>query len=205
VGDFIAADQPLFVLHGGAMAIDDRTIRSAVAFGPERTLEQDPMFAFRIIVDIALKALSPAINDPTTGVLALDQVHRLLRLVGQRKLRGEVIVDDGGQPRVIFRTPNWEDYVQVACSEIRACGADNLQIARRMRAMLENLKSTLPERRHAALETELILLDWAIETHFQRPEELALARVADSQGLGGSSGARRRLLSSEENAPVTRA
>ena len=79
VGDFVAADEPLFVLHGGAMAIDDRAVRSTVAFGPERTLEQDPMFAFRIIVDIALKALSPAINDPTTAVLALDQVHRLLR------------------------------------------------------------------------------------------------------------------------------
>ena len=186
VGDFVAAGEPLFVLHGGAMAIDDRAVQSSVAFGPERTLEQDPMFAFRIIVDIALKALSPAINDPTTAVLALDQVHRLLRLVGQRKLRGEVIVDESGRPRLIFRTPNWEHYVQVACSEIRACGAGNLQVARRMRAMLENLRRTLPEHRHAALDTELDLLDWAIQTHFSRPEELALARIPDSQGLGGS-------------------
>ncbi len=115
VGDFVAVEEPLFVLYGGAMAIDDRIVRSAVAFGPERTLEQDPMFAFRIIVDIALKALSPAINDPTTAVLAFDQVHRLLRLVGRRSLRGEVILDDFGRPRLIFRTPNWEHYVQVAC------------------------------------------------------------------------------------------
>ena len=186
VGDFVAAGEPLFVLHGGAMAVDDRAVRSSVAFGPERTLEQDPMFAFRIIVDIALKALSPAINDPTTAVLALDQVHRLLRMVGQRKLRGEVIVDGSGRARVIFRTPNWEHYVQVACSEIRACGAGSFQVARRMRAMLENLRRTLPEHRHAALDTELDLLDWAIQTHFSRPEELALARTPDSQGLGGS-------------------
>jgi len=186
VGDFLAVGEPLFVLHGGAMAIDDRVVQSSVAFGPERTLEQDPMFAFRIIVDIALKALSPAINDPTTAVLALDQVHRLLRLVGQRKLRGEVIVDESGRPRVIFRTPNWEHYVQVACSEIRASGAGNLQVARRMRAMLENLRRTLPEHRHATLDIELDLLDSAIQTHFTRSEELALARVPDSQGLGGS-------------------
>ena len=186
VGDFVAAGEPLFVLHGGATAIDDHAAQASVAFGPERTLEQDPMFAFRIIVDIALKALSPAINDPTTGVLALDQVHRLLRLVGQRKLRGEVIVDGSGRPRVIFRTPNWEHYVQVACSEIRACGAGNLQIARRMRAMLENLRKTLPAHRKPALDTELDLLDWAIQTHFTRAEELALARIPDSQGLGGS-------------------
>ena len=186
VGDFLAVGEPLFVLHGGAMAIDDRVVQSSVAFGPERTLEQDPMFAFRIIVDIALKALSPAINDPTTAVLALDQVHRLLRLVGQRKLRGEVIVDESGRPRVIFRTPNWEHYVQVACSEIRACGAGNLQVARRMRAMLENLRRTLPEHRQATLDIELDLLDSAIQTHFTRSEELALARIPDSQGLGGS-------------------
>jgi uncharacterized membrane protein len=172
------------------MGIDDRTVRSAVAFGPERTLEQDPMFAFRIIVDIALKALSPAINDPTTAVLALDQVHRLLRMVGRRKLRGEVILDDDRRPRLIFRTPNWEDYVHVACTEIRACGADNVQIARRMRAMLENLQRTLPEHRRAALEEQLRLLDRAIERHYHEPEELALARIPDSQGLGGSSGAR---------------
>jgi uncharacterized membrane protein len=187
VGDFVAAEEPLFLLHGGAMAIDDRTVRSTVAFGPERTLEQDPMFAFRIIVDIALKALSPAINDPTTAVLAIDQVHRLLRQVGLRRLRGEVILDDSGQPRVIFRTPNWEHYVQVACNEIRACGANNLQVVRRMRAMLLNLRSTLPEHRRPALDTELDLLDWAIKPHFTRPEELALAMIPDRQGLGGSS------------------
>jgi len=190
VGDFVASEEPLFMLHGGAMAIRDGAVRSAVAFGPERTLEQDPMFAFRIIVDIALKALSPAINDPTTAVVALDQVHRLLRLVGRRKLRGEVILDDGGLPRVIFRTPNWEHYVQVACNEVRACGANNLQVARRMRAMLMDLRSTLAEHRRPALQTELDLLDWAIQTHFSRPEELALASIPDRQGLGGSSGAR---------------
>jgi uncharacterized membrane protein len=190
VGDFVAADEPLILLHGGAVALDDRTVHSTVAFGPERTLEQDPMFAFRIIVDIALKALSPAINDPTTAVLAIDQVHRLLRRVGRRKLRGELILDDGGKPRVIFRTPNWEHYVQVACNEIRACGADNLQVARRMRAMLLNLRSTLPQHRRPALDTELDLLDWAVQGHYSRPEELALARIPDVQGLGGSSGGR---------------
>jgi uncharacterized membrane protein len=122
-------------------------------------------------------------------VLAIDQVHRLLRQLGRRKLQGEVIVDDRGQPRVIFRTPNWEHYVQVACNEIRSCGANNLQVARRMRAMLLNLRGTLPERRRAALDAELDLLDWAVQAHFARPEERALAMIPDRQGLGGSSGA----------------
>ena len=190
IGDFVAVEEPLFVLYGGATAIHDRVLRSTVALGRERTLEQDPMFAFRIIVDIALKALSPAINDPTTAVLALDQVQRLLRVVGRRQLRGEIIPDQNGQPRVIFRTPNWEDYVHVACREIRACGADNLQVARRMRAMLENLRRTLPERRRAVLQGELDLLNRAIDGNFPFPEDRVLARIPDSQGLGGSSSKR---------------
>ena len=89
VGDFVAVGDPIFDLYGGAVAVDDRTLREAAALGPERTLEQDPMFVFRILVDIAAKALSKAINDPTTAVLVIDQLHRLLRVLGKRDLRNE--------------------------------------------------------------------------------------------------------------------
>jgi uncharacterized membrane protein len=190
VGDFVATGEPLLELYGGAVSLADPRVQSTVAFGPERTMEQDPMFAFRIIADIALKALSPAINDPTTGVLALDQLNRLLRVVGRRRLRSETIADRAGAPRVIFRTPNWEDYVYVSCTEIRACGASNVQIARRMRAMLDNLIATLPARRHAALEAERRRLDLAIAPLYPIDEDRELASVADVQGLGGSSASR---------------
>jgi uncharacterized membrane protein len=135
VGDFVAVDEPLFNLYEGARAIDEEVLRNAIAFGSERTMEQDPTFAFRIVIDIALKALLPAINDPTTAVLAIDQVHRMLRSVGRRNLRTDEISDASGQLRVIFRTPNWEDFVHLAFSEIRACGANNLQIVRRLRRL----------------------------------------------------------------------
>jgi len=187
VGDFVAADEPLFVLHGGATAIGDERLRAAVALGAERTMEQDPMFAFRILVDIALKALSPAINDPTTAVLALDQIHRLLRAVGRRQLRGESIEDDQGVPRLILRTPDWEDYVQTSCTEIRACGTNSIQIVRRMRAMLDNLVSTLPVHRHDALERERRHLTRVVAAFYADAEEHALASVGDSQGLGGAT------------------
>jgi hypothetical protein len=59
-----------------------------------------------------LKALSPAIDDPTTSVLSIDQLHRMLRMVGKRRLRGQF--------RALFRTPNWEDFVHLAFAEIRA-------------------------------------------------------------------------------------
>jgi uncharacterized membrane protein len=187
VGDFVAVDEPLFRLYGGAHAVNDETLRSAIEFGSERTLEQDPTFAFRIVIDIALKALSPAINDPTTAVLAIDQLHRLLRLVGKRHLRTDELSDAAGLLRVILPTPNWEDFVHLSFSEIRQCGGNNLQIVRRLRAMIENLIQTLPSHRQPALQQQLSLLDREVTRHFQYPEELALARVGDSQGLGGRS------------------
>ncbi len=193
VGDFVATDQPLFLLFGDAVAIDDDRLRATVAFGEERTMEQDPLFSFRILVDIALKALSPAINDPTTAVIALDQVNRLLRAVGQRQLREEAIRDSTGELRVIYRTPNWEDFVQIACTEIPSCGANNLQIARRLRAMFDNLVATLPAHRHPPLELERRRLDRMVEDLYRLPEDLALARIPDAQGLGGSSAMRERI------------
>ena len=187
VGDFVAGGEPLFRLYGGTSAIDEGKLQGAVAFGTERTIEQDATFAFRVLVDIAIKALSKAINDPTTAVVAIDQLHRLLRVVGQRHLRVEQMRDGTGQVRVIFRTPNWEDFVHLAFSEIRYYGAENMQIARRLRAMIENLIKTLPEFRHPALREQLDLLDRTIEKIYVIPEDLALARVADSQGLGAVS------------------
>jgi uncharacterized membrane protein len=188
VGDFVPVGQPLFLIHGRAGTVDEDELRGAVAFGPERTLEQDSTFAFRVIVDIALKALSKAINDPTTAVLAIDQLHNLLRRVGMREIRDGHIADASGRLRLVFRTPNWEDFVQLTCREIRFNGVESVQIARRLRAMIENLLATLPESRRPALLEELSLLDRAIESYYRFPEDLALARTPDMQGIGGSSG-----------------
>jgi uncharacterized membrane protein len=149
VGDFVATDEPLFILYGGATAIDDGALQAAVAFGSERTMEQDPVFSFRIMVDIGLKALSPAINDPTTGVLAIDQIHRLLRAVGKRQLRGEVIRDTRGRSRVIYRTPNWEDFVHISYRDSKVRRRQRAD-RRRLRAMLDNLLASLPQHRHRA-------------------------------------------------------
>jgi len=186
VGDFIATDDPLFHLYN-SNSFDESKLQGAVAVGPERTLEQDPMFAFRIVLDIALKALSKAINDPTTAILSIDQLHRLLRTVGKRKLSSEQVLDGEGQLRVIFRTPNWEDYVRLTFTELRFNGAESIQVVRRLRAMIEDLVKTLPEHRHSALHKELALLDLAIQKVYTLQEDLVLARIPDLQGLGGSA------------------
>jgi uncharacterized membrane protein len=185
VGDHVAAGDPLFRVFQGGAALSPEALCQSVAVGQERGLGQDPTFAFRVLVDIANKGLSPAINDPTTAVLALDQIHYLLRKVGNRRLDTGLVRDAAGRLRLVYCTPDWGDFVCLAVTEIRHFGGASIQIARRLRAMLENLILTLPEARATLLRRELALLHRTAERFFVEPEDRALAEVSDFQGVGG--------------------
>jgi uncharacterized membrane protein len=161
-------------------------LRNSVAKGDERTPEQDPLFAFRILVDIACKALSPAINDPTTAVLSIDQIHHLLRDVGKRNLGLGRETDPTGKIRLIYRRPNWADFVLLGTTEIRHYGRDSIQVQRRLRAMLKDLIETLPSERAPVLEKELALLAMSSRRTFQDVDDQTLAEAGDLQGIGGS-------------------
>jgi uncharacterized membrane protein len=201
VGDFVAVGDPLFRLFQGGATLPAAALCQSVAVGQERTLEQDPTFAFRILVDIASKGLSPAINDPTTAVLALDQIHHLLRDVGRRRLDDERVRDGAGRLRLVYSTPDWEDFVRLAVTEIRQFGGASIQIARRLRAMLENLIPMLPEERAALLRQELELLNRSAERFFTEPEDRALATISDFQGVGGKHGRSQPDRQAKEAAP----
>jgi uncharacterized membrane protein len=188
VGDHLAMADPLFRVYKRSGMDTAEVLDRSVAVGQERTLEQDPTFAFRIMVDIASKALSPAINDPTTAVLALDQIHHLLRDVGNRNLDTGQVRDSTGRLRLVYRTPNWDDFVRLAVTEIRHFGCESIQVARRLRAMLENLIQTLPESRRSLLRQELTLLHRSAERFFTEPEDRVMADESDFQGVGGSQG-----------------
>lgn len=188
VGDFVPCDEPLFRIQERGARVDDAALLRSVLFGSERTLEQDPLFVFRILVDIAEKALSPAINDPTTAVLVIDQLHMLLRRAGWRRLADGSVCDETGALRLSYRTPQWADFVALAVSEIRLAGAASLQVVRRLRLMLANLIATLPPDRSKALSTELELLDAAVARSFLDAEDRACGAVADSQGIGSPRG-----------------
>jgi uncharacterized membrane protein len=185
VGDFVAAGSPLFRIYGAKGGPSASALVQSIALGQERTIEQDPAFAFRIIVDIASKGLSPAINDPTTAVLAIDQIHHLLRSVGGRHLDEGFIHDSTGALRLVYRTPDWEDFVCLAVTEIRHFGGTSIQVARRLRAMLENLTEVLSPERTPLLHAELALLNRSTARCFPEPEDQALAKVSDLQGVGG--------------------
>jgi uncharacterized membrane protein len=186
VGDAVAEGDPLFRVAGKVTGEFEMHLCQSVALGQERTVEQDPRFVFRILVDIASKGLSPAINDPTTAVLVIDQLHHLLRMIGSRWLDEGEVRDAAGRMRLVYRTPDWEDFVQLAVTEIRQFGGQSIQIARRMRAMLESLIQVLPADRAEPLRHELKKLNASTQRLFAEPDDRALAEVGDAQGVGAS-------------------
>ncbi len=186
VGQFVAEGDPLFRIYGSSDGPREAELRNSVAKGSERTSEQDPLFAFRILVDIASKALSPAINDPTTAVLAIDQIHHLLRDVGKRNLGDGRVSDPAGQLRLVYRRPNWEDFVLLGTTEIRHYGRDSIQVQRRLRAMIKDLIETLPAARTPILQKELTLLASSSKRTFYDLDDQTLAETGDLQGIGGS-------------------
>jgi uncharacterized membrane protein len=187
VGDFVPNGDPLFRIYPADRDVNAGSLRQMVAFGAERTLEQDPAFSFRIMVDIASRALSPAINDPTTAVLALDQLHRDLLYLGRKQLDSGSATDKEGRLRLVYPTPQWEDFVALAVSEIRLFGANSIQVARRLRAMLEHLAGALPEPRLPPLREELAMLQHSVENAFPEAKDRKRAQTGDLQGIGRSS------------------
>ena len=152
--------------------------------GEERTFDQDPKYAIRLLVDIAIKALSPAINDPTTAVQALNQIEDLLLRLGGRELEIGDFQDRDGQLRLIVPYPAWEDFVRLALDEIASYGAQSVQVMRRMKALVNDLTLRLPENRHDALQYWEKRLQSTISRSFEDMEEKQEALVEDRQGLG---------------------
>jgi uncharacterized membrane protein len=105
-------------------------------------------------------------------------------MIGQRHLDTGAMLDESGALGVAFHTPDWEDYVVLAVSEIRQYGRGSFQVVRRLRAMLENLLASLPADRRPPLEMQLRMLARSVERDFPDAEDREGATAADPQGLG---------------------
>jgi uncharacterized membrane protein len=186
VGDLLATDSPLFLLSGASDAIEDSWLQGSVAVGDERTMRQDPAFAFRLLADISAKALSPGVNDPTTAVQALDQIELLLRQLGGRRLAPGIGRDQAGEVRLRYPVPSWEDFLGLAIDETRHFGEGSVQVTRRLRALLEDLREAVPESRRAAIDAELELVDASAERAFSDRGDRDSAASRDRQGLGST-------------------
>ncbi len=184
IGEFIWRGQPLFRIHGEG-SVDEHLVRASVSIGDERTIEDDPAFAVRIIVDTAIRALSPAVNDPTTAVHGIDALEVLVGELAGRDLEASHGTDEHGVVRLVWRGQRWPDLLALAFDEIRFYGASSLHVCRRLRAALERLEQTTPAVRRAALAEQLAWLDQSVARSFPPGSaELESAMGADRTGIG---------------------
>jgi uncharacterized membrane protein len=187
VGEFIEADDLLIEVYGDPGGDDaaERTLRGFVAVGIERTIEQDPGFAIRVLVDVALRALSAAINDPTTAVQVLNYLGDSLRLIGTADLSGHPWHRGAPRRGVVVPFRRWEDFLALGVTEIREYGSSSIQVMRRMRAMLERLSEQVRPENRAAVEAEIARLDATVARSFSGSIDRDRAAIADRQGIGG--------------------
>lgn len=185
VGDTLVENTLLLQVHGAKAALPESALMRAIHLELERTSEQDPKYPIRLLVDIAIKALSPAINDPTTAVQAIDQIEDLLRRLGGRDLDAGYARDADSVLRLIFPMPTWEDYLALAFDEIRQYGADSVQVMRRLRSALVGLAdSVTANTRIEAVRRYLKQLDMAVNRSHLTADDQVTARQEDRQGLG---------------------
>jgi uncharacterized membrane protein len=184
VGQYVSRTMPVCEVRGeGVPPVGEVLVHLDVE--SERTMYQDVAFGFRQLVDIAEKALSPAVNDPTTAVQVIDRLQDFLLQLSARPIPTGVVCDGRGRPRVVHEVVGWDGFVDLAFDEIRSYGAGSLQVARRLLAALRELHALVPPDRRAAIERQMTLLQHAVVRAFDDPNERLFALSPDEVGVGG--------------------
>lgn len=185
VGSFVEPGAPILRVTPWPVPEDaTRRIVGAVRLGPSRHIDHDPAYGLRLLVDVAIRALSPAVNDPTTAVQSLDQIEAVLLRLAPRPLGTVTVHDREGIPRVTVPRPGWDELLDLALAEIHHYGADSLQVQRRLRALLDALAPAVPPARASALAAYRAMLEHSARK-LPDPAMTATATTPDPQGLGG--------------------
>jgi uncharacterized membrane protein len=181
VGEYVGRDTPLATIHGPGPLESD--VARFFLIGGERSFHQDPAFGFRQLVDTAIRALSPAVNDPTTAVQAIDRLSDLLVAAGSNPDPTGLRVDSNGTVRLKRQLRNFEALLVLAMTEILRYGSDAPQVVRRLHALLTDLEHALPTERHPAIATQRELLHAAVAATMPTPFQ-TVSSLADREGFG---------------------
>jgi uncharacterized membrane protein len=182
VGDFLVSGAKLAA--GTGPVPDAARLRRLVRVGQLRTLEQDPAYGIRLLVDIAIRALSPAVNDPTSAVQALDQLDDALQRLVRRSLGDGRLHAGDGRVLVRFPAPRWDAFLALAVDEIIVYGAGSIQVTRRLRAVLDDLLAGAPPSRRPPISARIATLQRVVRNALPDEEVAAEAMEPDHQGIG---------------------
>ncbi|NMM88938.1 hypothetical protein B2J88_32095 [Rhodococcus sp. SRB_17] len=190
IGEFVAQNAPIFEVRGNSSNVRPESLTSCLLFGDTHSPVAGPAAAIQSIVDISLKALSPAINDPGRAVQALDYIEDLLVILAPR-VRADTATSTLSRIRGQQRT--WTDYVSIATDEIRHFSTNSAQVQRRLRAVFTTLIAACPPDQHAPLLERLDAMDQQLTREWTGDLDIRLAGAADPQGLGSEAGSSGRV------------
>ncbi|WP_166442139.1 DUF2254 domain-containing protein [Nakamurella flava] len=174
MGDFVCAGAPLVIVDAGdGVRLNRRHVADLVTLGNERSYPDDPAYAFRQLVDIAERGVSEPFSDPTTTVQAIDRLHDALRQLATRHIPAGEHRDGRGTVRLRVPALDWTGYVRLAFDELRLAGARSPQVARRLRAALEDLRAVAPAPRRPELDRQLELLTQGVQRSFESDRDVA--------------------------------
>jgi uncharacterized membrane protein len=156
VGQFVPQGVPLLRVYKGERLTAEGTmeLRNAFDFGPSRTLQQDIEFGVLQIVDIALKAISPAVNDPSTAISCVDQLSRVLIHFASRQTPSAALSDPPGVVRVSLMWSNFGRMLDSAFEQIRLYSQTDVAVSLRMLRALGDIAVTTPDPEHRRLLVE---------------------------------------------------
>ncbi|MEV7419569.1 DUF2254 domain-containing protein [Streptomyces sp. NPDC089919] len=183
VGDYVMPGSAVLAVHGGRLPATAVLPRAVAWVGSERIPGQDAGFGLRQLSDIALRALSSAVNDPTTAVQCLDRIVHLLAATAARPLGPVPHHDRDGALRLLQAAPDWTELVDLALAEIRAAAPGQAQVTRRFLAGVDDLLALVPEDRAQALLHHRALLERAVHHAVPDPAERDFALEPDRQGI----------------------
>jgi len=190
MGDFVPRGGPLFRVRGaGSLSEPDRSAAAlSVILERERTHEFEPAFGLRKLVDVAIRSIySSPFQDPTTSVQSINAIHDILRRLARREVPSGRHHDAHGHVRLVERVMSWEGYIRLAFDELRLAGAGSPQVARRLRAALEDLRAVASPERRPPLDRQLELLEAAVRRSYSDGEDIEAALVPDMQGIGSGA------------------
>lgn len=151
-------------------------VHTAIQVGHERTPQEDVGLGLRQLADIAVKAMSPSINDPTTAVHAIGHLTSLLCVLASRDLGDAVIRDDHGTVRVAVIRPGFDDYLDLACGQIRRFGAGEANVAKALLWMLREVAGLVPATRQDAVRLQADLVYAAAQRELPQDHDVDQVR-----------------------------
>lgn len=183
VGDPVVAGAPLAWVWSPSSPVDPspdmhEAVRRAVRIGFERTMQEDVGYALRQLVDVAVKALSPGVNDPTTAIHAINHLASIMAVLAQRDLGPIVERDDGGATRVVVPTNDLADHVASTAGQIRRYGSAEPTVMVALLGMLREVGRSRGATGREALRDEGRRLVAAAERDTVEPHDLVVVRAA---------------------------